>query len=117
MDVINVPIFIFETVCKWSQLTAQSWGMPSTFARNTSEGILRIVVVMGAIVTSPRYSNTESLVRIKTGRFLSGGLNLYQRISPCFIHHPKSAQFPTPKTHWRQPGGARTLGDAYVLIA
>ena len=51
---INGPIFVFETVCKWSQLTAQSWGMPSDFERNTSDGILRTVVVMGAIVTSPR---------------------------------------------------------------
>jgi len=57
---INGPIYVFETVCKWSQLTAQSWGMPSDFERNTSDGILRTVVVMGAIVTSPRYSNTES---------------------------------------------------------
>ena len=66
-DVINDPIFPFETVCKWSQLTAHSWGMPSAFERNTSEGILRIVVVMGAIVTSPRYSSTEFRVRIRTG--------------------------------------------------
>ena len=114
---INDPIFLFETVCKWSQLTAQSWGMPSAFERNTSEGILRIVVVMGAMVTSPRYSNTESRVRIRTGRFLSGGMNLYQRISPCFIHHPKPAQFPKPKTHRQQLAAARTPGDAYVLVA
>jgi len=72
---------------------------------------------MGAIVTSPRYSNTESRVRIRTGRFLSGGMNLYQRISPCFIHHPKSAQFPKLRTHRRQRGIARTPGDAGVLVA
>jgi hypothetical protein len=116
-DVINDPIFLFETVCKWSQLTAQFWGMPSAFERNTSEGILRTVDVMGAIVTSPRYSNTESRVRIRTGRFLSGGINLYQRISPCFIHHPTPAQFPKPKNHRRQLGTARTPGDAYVQVA
>ena len=31
------PIFALETVCKWSQLIAQSWGMPSDFERNTSD--------------------------------------------------------------------------------
>ena len=100
-DVINDPIFPFETVCKWSQLTAQSKGTPSAFERNTSDGMLRTVLVMGATVTSPRYSKTESRVRIRTGLFLSGSVNLYQRISPCFIRHPKLAQFPKPKTHWQ----------------
>lgn len=114
---INGPIFALETVCKWSQLTAQSWGMPSDFERNTSDGILRTVVVMGAIVTSPRYSNTESRVRIRTGRFLSGGTNLYQRISPCFIHHPKSARFPKPKTRRQKPDAVHTPGDASALVA
>jgi hypothetical protein len=72
-DVINGPIFPFDTVCKWSQFTAQSWGIPSLFERKTSEGMSRTVVVMGATVISPRYSNTEFLVSIRTGRFLSGG--------------------------------------------
>src|SRR4030043_75177 len=115
-DVINGPIFAFETVCKWSQLTAQSWGRPLAFERNTSEGIFRTVVVIGAIVISPRYSKTESRVRISTGRFLSGGRNLYQRISPCFIRHPKPAQFPKPKTHRRQPDVVHTPGDACVPV-
>ena len=70
--VIRAPIFPFETVCKWSQLTAQSRGMPSDLERNTSEGISRTVLVIGATVTSPRYSKTESRVRIRTGLFLSG---------------------------------------------
>ena len=113
---INGPIFAFETVCKWSQLTAQSWGIPSDFERNTSDGILRTVVVMGAIVTSPRYSNTESRVRIRTGRFLSGGTNLYHRISPCFIRLPTHAQFPKPKTQQQQPDAVHTPGDACVLV-
>src|SRR4030043_73599 len=116
-DVISGPIFAFETACKWSQLTAQSWGMPSAFERNTSDGILRTVVVTGAIVTSPRYSNTESRVRIRTGRFLSGGTNLYQRISPCFIRHPKSARFPKPKTRRQKPDAVHTRGDASALVA
>jgi hypothetical protein len=96
-DVINDPILPFETVCKWSQLTAQSRGMPSTFERNTSDGILRIVLIIGATVISPRYSNTESRDRIRTGLFLSGFTNLYQRISPCFIRHPKLVLFPKQK--------------------
>ena len=96
-DVINDPIFSFETVCKWSQLTAQSRSMPSTFERNTSEGILRIVLVIGATDISPRYSNMESRVRIRTGLFFSGFTNLYQRISPCFIRHPKLVLFPKQK--------------------
>ena len=111
-DAINDPIFLFETVCKWSQLTTQSWGMPSAFERNTSDGISRIVVVMGAMVTSPRYSSAEFRVRMRTGRFLSGGTNLYQRISPCFIHHPTPAQFPKLQTHRQPPDGAYTLDDA-----
>jgi len=96
-DVINDPILPFETVCRWSQLTAQFRSMPSAFERNTSDGMFRIVVVIGTMVTSPRYSNTESLVRIRIGLFLSGLANLYQRISPCFIHRPRLAPFPKPK--------------------
>ena len=46
-------------------------------------------------------SSSFTGIGIKTGRFLSGGMNLYQRVSPCFIHHPKSARFPKPKTHRR----------------
>jgi hypothetical protein len=34
--------------------------------------ISRIVVVIGAMVTSPRNSSAESLVKMSTGRFLSG---------------------------------------------
>jgi hypothetical protein len=49
---------------------------------------------------------------MRTGRFLSGGTNLYQRISPCFIHHPTPAQFPKLQTHRQPPDGAYTLDDA-----
>ena len=116
-DVIRDPIFPLETVCKWSQLTAQSWGMPSTVERNTSDGISRTVVVMGAMVTSPRYSNTESRVRIRTGRFLSGDTDLYQRISPFLICHPKPARFPKPKTHRWPLGFVHTLDGACAPVA
>lgn len=71
-DVIRVPILPFETVCRWSQLIAQSRGMPSAFERKTSDGMSRTVLVMGATVMSPRYSNTESLVSMRTGLCLSG---------------------------------------------
>jgi len=67
-------------------------------------------------VTSPRYSNTESRVRIRIGRFLSGGRNLYQRISPRFIHPPKSVPFPKPKTHWKQRDVVHSPGDACVPV-
>ena len=53
-------------------MTAQSLGTPSAFVSKASDGISRIVVVIGATVTSPRNSNAESLVRISTGRLLSG---------------------------------------------
>ena len=93
-EVINEPILLFGTVCKWSQLIAQSFSIPSVLERNTSDGMSRIVLVTGAIVTSPRYSKTEFLVRIKIGLFLSGWVNLYHRISPCFIRLPSLAHFP-----------------------
>ena len=70
-----------------------------SFERKTSDGMSRTILVIGATVTSPRYSNTESRVRIRTGLLLSGRANLYQRISPCFIRHPKPVPFPKPKTH------------------
>lgn len=50
--VIISPIFDFETVCKWSRLTAQSFGTLSLFVRRTSVGILLIVDVIGATVIS-----------------------------------------------------------------
>jgi len=43
--VINDPMLDFETVCMWSQLTAQSLFMPSRRDKGTSLGILRIVEV------------------------------------------------------------------------
>lgn len=71
-EVIKEPTLLFETVCMWSQLTAQSRGIPSAFERKTSDGISRTVLVMGATVTPPRYANTESRVRMRTGLLLSG---------------------------------------------
>lgn len=49
--------------------------------------------------------------------FSFGCANLYQRISPCFIRHPKLAQFPKPKTHRQQLVAVRTLGGAYAPVA
>ena len=62
--VINDPMFDFETVCMWSQLTAQSFCMPSRRDKSTSLGMVRIVEVTGATVTSPKYSRMEFLVKI-----------------------------------------------------
>jgi hypothetical protein len=45
----------------------------------------RIVRVTGAAMISPSYSMTALRVRSSTGRRLSGGRNVYQRISPRFI--------------------------------
>ncbi len=53
-----------------------------------------IVDVIGATVTSPKYSNIVFLVSITTGRFLSGLLNLYHLTSPLFINHPIPALIP-----------------------
>ena len=116
-DVIKEPILPFDTVCRWSQLTAQYSGMPSAFERKTSDGMSRIILVMGATVASPRYCNTESRVRIRTGLFLSGLVNLYQRISPCFIRHPKPAPLPKPKTHRPLLGAVGTLGGVCAPVA
>jgi hypothetical protein len=52
--VINGPILSFETVCKWSQLIAQSLCRPSRFDKSTSLGMSLIVEVIGATVTSPK---------------------------------------------------------------
>jgi hypothetical protein len=54
----------------------------------TSVGILRIVEVMGATVTEFSTAIAESRVRIRTGRFLSGALNVYQYTSPRFTMLP-----------------------------
>lgn len=53
-----------------------------------------IVDVTGATVTSPKYSDIELRVRINTGLFLSGALNLYHLISPLFIHPPSPVRLP-----------------------
>ena len=116
-NVIKEPIFPFDTVCRWSQFTAQSSGMPSAFERKTSDGISRTVLVTGAIVTSPRYCSTESLVRIRTGLFSTDRVNLYQRISPCLIRHPKPAPFPKPKTRRPLLGAVGTPGSVYAPVA
>jgi len=57
---------------------AQAFGIPSAAVNATSEGILRIVEVIGATVTSENHSKAEFRVRIITGRFLLGFENRYQ---------------------------------------
>lgn len=93
-EVIIEPTFDFDTVWIWSQLMAQSFRMPSRRDKITSLGISLIVEVTGAIVTSPKYSKMEFLVKITTGRFLSGCLNLYHLTSPRFTNHPILALTP-----------------------
>ena len=99
-DVIYAPILPFDTVWIWSKLIAHSRGIPSFSVRITSLGISLIVDVTGAIVTSPRYSSAEARDRIRTGRFLSGDLNLYHLISPLFNYFPNFALLPRRRTRY-----------------
>ena len=61
--VIRDPILDFETVCMWSQLIAQSLCIPSRWDKSTSLGISLIVEVTGAMVTSPKYSKRNPLLK------------------------------------------------------
>jgi hypothetical protein len=54
--------------------------------------MLRIVEVIDAIVIEFRTGIAESRVRIRTGRFLSGVLNVYQQTSPRFTECPSLAR-------------------------
>ena len=54
--------------------------------------MLRIVDVMGAIVTEFSTEIADSRVRINTGRFLSGALKVYQQTSPRFTMRPSPAR-------------------------
>ena len=54
--------------------------------------MLRIVEVMGAIVIELSTGIAELRVRIKTGRRLSGCLNVYQQMSPRFTWRPSPAR-------------------------
>src|ERR1700722_11762794 len=78
---IRPPILLLGTVWRLSKFTAQVVGNPSSSVKTTSVGILRIVEVMGATVTECSTTMAESRVRISTGRFLSGALNVYQQTS------------------------------------
>jgi len=111
---IKPPSFPFDTVCRWSQLIADSRGRPSSGERRTSEGIFRTVLVIGATVTSPRYSRTESRVRTRTGRRLSGCGNLYQRMSPRLTSRPSPVRSPRRRTHQQPLDVAHSLGDVAV---
>jgi len=59
--------------------------MPSSDVSTTSVASPRMVRVTGATMISASCSMTVSRVRSRTGRRLSGGRNVYQRISPRFI--------------------------------
>ena len=52
--VITAPSLSLATVWTWSRLMAQVRDIPSSGVRSTSEGMSRMVVVTGAMVTSPR---------------------------------------------------------------
>ena len=77
-----------RALSRLSKFAAQVFGNPSSSVKTTSVGILRIVEVMGATVTEFSTAIAESRVRIRTGRFLSGALNVYQHTSPRFTMLP-----------------------------
>jgi hypothetical protein len=82
------PILLLGTVWRLSKFAAQVFGNPSSCVKTTSVGILRTVEVMGATVTECSTAIAELRVRISTGRFLSGALNVYQQTSPRFTMRP-----------------------------
>ncbi len=56
----------------------------------------------GATVTECSTAIAESRVRISTGRFLSGVLNVYQQTSPRFTMYPSPVRLPRYRTHRKQ---------------
>lgn len=88
---IRSPMLLLETVWRLSKFAAQVFGRPSSSVNTTSVGMLRIVEVMGAMVTEFSTPIAESRVTISTGRLLSGALKVYQQISPRFTMRPNPA--------------------------
>src|ERR1700733_7201984 len=95
---MRVPIWDLFTVWRLSKFAAHVFGKPSASVRTTSVGMLRIVEVMGAMVTEFRMPIAESRVSISTGRFLSGVLKEYQHTSPRLTPRPNPALLPTRRT-------------------
>src|ERR1700730_14328590 len=87
------PILPLGTVFRLSKFAAHVAGKPSSSVNTTSVGMLRIVDVIGATVTAFNTAIAESRVRISTGRFLSGVLNVYQQTSPLFTRRPSPARY------------------------
>ena len=88
---IRSPMLLLGTVWRLSKFAAQVFGRPSSLVNTTSVGMLRIVEVIGAMVTEFSTSIAESRVTISTGRLLSGALKVYQQISPRFTMRPNPA--------------------------
>jgi hypothetical protein len=82
---------ITDLVWRLSKFAAHVLGKPSACVSTTSVGMLRIVEVMGAMVTEFRMPIAESRVSISTGRFLSGVLKEYQQTSPRLTLRPNPA--------------------------
>src|SRR5262249_48907862 len=77
--VMRAPMLVFGTVCTLSKFAAHMLGNPSASVQITSVGMLRMVDVIGAMVTEFNIPIAESRVRISTGLRLSGALNVYQQ--------------------------------------
>lgn len=110
---MSEPMRPLQTVYRWSTLMAHSLLIPSRLFNTTSEGISRIVEVIGATVTSPRNWIAEFLVRISTGLSLSGWGNLYQRIS--FLSVDPNLFFLPPAEFTRFDRPSRVTASVFFL--
>ena len=88
---IGALMFDLGTVWMLSKFAAQVSGRPSFVVSTTSVGMLRMVDVIGAMVTLFSTVIAESRVKMSTGRLLLGAGHVYQQTSPRFIKHPSLA--------------------------
>jgi hypothetical protein len=61
---IRAPMLLLGTVCRLSKFAAHVFGNPSASVKMTSVGMLRIVDVIGAIVTEFNTSVGDSLEHV-----------------------------------------------------
>src|SRR5581483_1648092 len=106
---IRPPMLLLGTVWRLSRLAAQVFGNPSASVKMTSVGMLRIVDVIGAMVTAFNTPIAESRVRISTGRLLSNVLNVYQQTSPRFPPPPNPPHRSRRRTRRGRRASARSL--------
>jgi len=113
---MRLPIWLLGTVWRLSKFAAQVFGKPSASVSTTSVGMLRIVEVIGAMVTEFRMPIAESRVSISTGRFLLGVLKEYQHTSPRLTPRPNPAHPPRCRTHQELSACRHSLRRAELLF-